>query len=338
MTKPVIIKRQDKGSLLTYAELDQNFQNLADSTLVLKAGSAGTSVTSDLNGIITLVAGSNITLSGDNTAKTITITGSAGGISDIVSDTTPQLGGALDINGQYFFDSTTSPTDTFTFGGVGASNAVLQSNSTGNLTLKAGTSQIAIANSGSITLTAENTIIYAVSDQLVVGDSTGNPTIKSVNTRDLTVQGAGTYSSRIILQGRGSGGTANIQIEPHAGSIVDISTSVTLGGGLTVNGTPNTQPTIDTSINAGSYANNATVDFANFSGMIIVNNTGTTGQVMTVICGGGSLAVLGYSGTSTPHKTGTISYVAGISGYRWTNDSGATDTFSFLAMRTRTSG
>jgi hypothetical protein len=335
MTKPVITKRLTKGSLLTYEELDQNFQNLADSTLVLKAGTGVTDVTSDLNGTITLVAGSNITLTGNNTAKTITIAGSAGGLTDIVNDTTPQLGGALDINGQYFFDSTTSPTDTFTFGGTGASNAILQSNSTGNLQLKAGTSNINIANSGSITLTAENTIIYAVSDQLVVGDSTGNPTVKSVNSRDLTVQGAGTYSSRIILQGRGSGGVADIQIEPHAGSIVDISSNVSIDGGITVNGVPQTNATIDVSGNAGSYANNATVDFANFSGVIIIN-AHSTGKVEMLLCGGGSLSSIGSSITGT--STGSMSAVSGINGYRWTNTTGSTGTFSFAVIRTRTTG
>jgi hypothetical protein len=79
MTKPTITKRAVKGAALTYDELDANFQNLKDATLTITAGSGGTAVTADLNGTITLVAGSNITLSGDNSAKTITITSSGGG-------------------------------------------------------------------------------------------------------------------------------------------------------------------------------------------------------------------------------------------------------------------
>lgn len=74
MPKPAITKRTTKASALTYSELDTNFQNLADATLALKAGTSGTSVVSDLNGVITLVAGTGITLAGDNTAKTLTIT------------------------------------------------------------------------------------------------------------------------------------------------------------------------------------------------------------------------------------------------------------------------
>lgn len=79
MTKPVITKRTTKGSALTYSELDANFQNLQDATISLTAGSGGTQVTADLNGNITLVAGTNITLTGDNTAKTITINSTGGG-------------------------------------------------------------------------------------------------------------------------------------------------------------------------------------------------------------------------------------------------------------------
>ena len=96
MAKPAITKRAVKGTPLTYAELDTNFQNLQDATITLKAGTGGTDVVSDLNGTITLVAGSNITLSGDNTAKTVTINST--GV-DVVNDLTPQLGGNLDTNG-----------------------------------------------------------------------------------------------------------------------------------------------------------------------------------------------------------------------------------------------
>lgn len=71
MTKPVIVRRLVKASSLTYEEHDTNFQNLADATVSLKAGTGGTDVVSDLNGVITLVAGDNIEITGDNSAKTI---------------------------------------------------------------------------------------------------------------------------------------------------------------------------------------------------------------------------------------------------------------------------
>jgi hypothetical protein len=74
MAKPAITKRAVKGAALTYAELDTNFQNLDDATITLKAGTGGTDVVSDLNGTITLVAGSGITLAGNNSTKQLTIT------------------------------------------------------------------------------------------------------------------------------------------------------------------------------------------------------------------------------------------------------------------------
>jgi hypothetical protein len=79
MAKPAITKRAVKAAALTYAELDTNFQNLADATVSITAGTGGTQVTADLNGNITLVAGTNVTISGDNSAKTITINSSGGG-------------------------------------------------------------------------------------------------------------------------------------------------------------------------------------------------------------------------------------------------------------------
>jgi hypothetical protein len=91
MAKPAITKRVTKGAALTYSELDTNFQNLTDATITLTAGSGGTAVTADLNGNITLVAGTNVTLTGDNTAKTITINSTAAGSGTVSSGTVNRL-------------------------------------------------------------------------------------------------------------------------------------------------------------------------------------------------------------------------------------------------------
>lgn len=94
MTKPAITKRSVKGAALTYAELDTNFQNLKDATINITAGTGGTSVSIDLNGNLTLVAGTGITLSGDNTAKTLTIN------TNITGTVTNPLTSTLNTNGQ----------------------------------------------------------------------------------------------------------------------------------------------------------------------------------------------------------------------------------------------
>jgi hypothetical protein len=91
MAKPAITKRNTKAAALTYSELDTNFQNLADATLTLRAGTGGTNVTADLNGTITLVAGTNVTLTGDNSAKTVTINSTAAGSGTVDTGTSGRL-------------------------------------------------------------------------------------------------------------------------------------------------------------------------------------------------------------------------------------------------------
>jgi hypothetical protein len=115
----------------------------------------------------------------------------------------------------------------------------------------------------------------------------------------------------------------------------------------TLTGATLTTPTITTPVISGSsvstsyldysgtsatYAANATVDFSNFSGMIIVNNTSSTGNLQLWLCGGGAATKLGDSSTSTT-QNGTITAITG--GYRWTNGS-TEQQISFGVVRTRT--
>lgn len=95
MAKPTIVTRTDKGSALTFAEGDSNFTNLRDATITVTDGSNSTAV--DLNGTITFTAGANMTVTESAGAITFASTASGGG--DVVDDTTPQLGGNLDVNG-----------------------------------------------------------------------------------------------------------------------------------------------------------------------------------------------------------------------------------------------
>jgi hypothetical protein len=89
--------------------------------------------------------------------------------------------------------------------------------------------------------------------------------------------------------------------------------------------------TVDVTDGQTSFANNATVDFPNASGMLVVNNH-TDGSVTIYLCGGGGTSVVSTIGT----QVGTFTYVSGISGYRWTNTYGSTAVFGFFFLRTRT--
>ena len=81
---------------------------------------------------------------------------------------------------------------------------------------------------------------------------------------------------------------------------------------------------------SASFANGATLDFTNFSGMIIVSNW-STGNVGVFITGGGASALVSSIGAGY----GTVTYPATFDGYRWTNTTGSTYTFSFTAIRYR---
>jgi hypothetical protein len=99
MAKPTIVTRASKGSALTWTEGDTNLENLRDATIGITDGT--TSGTLDLNDTLAFTAGSNVTLSYNSTSKALTINAAGGsGITDVVQDTTPQLGGNLDVNGQ----------------------------------------------------------------------------------------------------------------------------------------------------------------------------------------------------------------------------------------------
>lgn len=173
MTKPAITLRNTKGSALTYDELDDNFSNLKDATVSVTAGSGGTQVTADLNGNITLVAGTNVTLSGNNTTKTITINASGG------TGITNPLTADINMNG-YSISS----------GGVGNINV------DDDISFPSGTGPIA-SSSGEL-LCRGGTITLQVTDNpglSVSGATTGTPSNTSTPTTYLkiTVNGTARY-------------------------------------------------------------------------------------------------------------------------------------------------
>ena len=103
-----------------------------------------------------------------------------------------------------------------------------------------------------------------------------------------------------------------------------------VGGQLQFNNTPHGTAQISNASYSVNVANGGTIDFANFSGMIIVNNW-SSGAVGVFICGGGVVALV----SSVATGYGNVTYYSPVGGYRWTSNSGTTHTYSFTAIRTR---
>lgn len=69
----MIVTKAVKGQALTFNELDANFNNLQDAKINIETGFGGTKIVCELNGKITLVAGTGITITGDAPGNSITI-------------------------------------------------------------------------------------------------------------------------------------------------------------------------------------------------------------------------------------------------------------------------
>jgi hypothetical protein len=242
MTKPAITKRAVKAAALTYAELDTNFQNLADATVTLTAGTGGTAVTSDLNGTITLVAGTGISLSGNNTAKTVTITNSSLGANAF---------GKIVVAGQSDVDADAA-SDTLTL--VAGSNITLTTNATNDsITIAAAGS----TNATTVTITDNSTTNTAYA--LIFGDTSGNLRRDTGLTYNPSTQ---VISSSIESLNLSAGSTA-ITLSPSGAS------QFSAAGVLTLTGNP---IRINSRLSLPSFATSASVTNPE-NGFIIYNTT-----------------------------------------------------------------
>ncbi len=186
----------------------------------------------------------------------------------------------------------------------------------------------------------------------VAGSATFNKTNIFLNAGNFTqsntaaVPGTVTYYNTALTV---TGGTAifNSTVTVNANLTVNgataqtanfFSTSMAVYGNQTIFGTienrgDTTTYIADKSSTSLTYGISSIVNFSNFSGMIIINNTNTTGVVALWLCGGGATLQLGASGVSG--GTGTVLHNSGISGYTWTNNTGGSITATLTAIRTR---
>ena len=205
-----------KGSALTFAELDNNFKDVLANkiqALQIVGDSGNVKVGESLSeGVFTITGGGGVTtaVTEDSAGNAdLVITGS--GIASVVADTSPQLGGSLDVNGQSIVS-------------VSNGNIAIAPNGSGNIQLT--------PTSGNITLGATN---FPTTDGSVNQFITTNGSGTLAFTSTLTGSTLTNYKETIY-----TGGTATGTITPSVanGNVQ----SITLSGSITLNalGTPET--------------------------------------------------------------------------------------------------
>ena len=205
-----------KNSALTFSELDNNFKDvLANKIQALQiVGDTGNvKVGESLSeGVFTITGASGVStaVTEDSAGNAdLVITGS--GIASVVADTSPQLGGSLDVNGQSIVS-------------VSNGNIAIAPNGSGNIQLT--------PTSGNITLGATN---FPTTDGSVNQFITTNGSGTLAFTSTLTGSTLTNYKETIY-----TGGTATGTITPSVanGNVQ----SITLSGSITLNalGTPET--------------------------------------------------------------------------------------------------
>ena len=354
MAKPAITFRSTKGSPLTYTELDTNFDNLQDATIGFTVG--GTNADIDLNSRLTVAAGDNVTLTLVGT--TLTIAASGGATGNFVTTDTTQT-----ITADKTFTGAVTTNDIQVNNEIFGPDFVSGTSTLNELTLypddNSSPKEVYVKIKNSYTTTAPFHNIGSVEfktyssglsrEYKMLGATFQIPGRIQFNggtsITDYDIDNANTINAERLVLGADSDYQIRFNDVPSLTGVKNVLGYIRVN----VNGqdrhlpyysdttpSPGSQYVEDLSGTAASYANNATVDFANFSGMIMVNRQdGGSGNVALWIVGSGTTLKLG---DSNGDQSGTIAANGGINGYRWTNNTGGTITATFAAIRTRNAG
>jgi hypothetical protein len=251
-----IVTRAGKGSALTWTEGDANINNLNNDKIELTDLSVGAEGTASGDGSIAY----------DNATGVFTYTPPvipAAGISNVVEDTTPQLGGALDVNGNSIVSTSNG-------------NITLAPNGSGNvhadsMLLRVGTGSLfgGVTSNGAHDLIL-NTNSGTNSGSIVITDGVnGNITIFPNGTGGTVVTNL-EYQEFVHSLGTTSG-----TIAPNAAN-GNIQT-ITLNGNLTINAftSPVSGQTITLIITTGGTGRTltSTMKFAGGSKTLSTTNT-----------------------------------------------------------------
>jgi len=182
-----------------------------------------------------LTAGTNITLTYDDTAGTLTVDATDTGITDVVSDTSPQLGGDLDVNTNNisFGDSTTAGTDDTLMFGAGddlklyhdGTHSYIHDSGTGDLRLRGSVLSLRSENDNVPFVTASSsgvTLTHAGATKLTTVSSgvdvTGSLDVTDASTTrtNLGLGTAATSASTDFVAVTGDDVTGNINFADNA--------------------------------------------------------------------------------------------------------------------------
>jgi hypothetical protein len=223
---------------------------------------------------------------------------SSGGLTDIVQDTTPQLGGSLDVNGNTITSVSNGnveiapngtgdvylTADTVRVGDANAA-ATITTNGTGNLILNtnsgtnSGSITIAQGSNGNITVAPNGTgDVYLNADTIFVGDG-------STSANSISSQGTGIFTI-------GSGGT--VKLNSDSGAFDAASLSLISGDGSSV--------TSRTDISSTVRITNGGIGGQDSTGLLLKGLIATSGTVT-----GGAITIVGAANgniTITPDGTG----------------------------------
>jgi hypothetical protein len=232
-----------KGSALTFAELDNNFIDVLSNkiqALQIVGDSGNVKVGESLSeGVFTITGGSGIStaVTEDSAGNADLVITASGGLANVVEDTSPQLGGSLDVNGQSIVS-------------VSDGNITIAPNGAGNIQLTPAT--------GNITLGAVN---FPTADGSINQFITTNGSGTLAFTSTLTGSTLTNYKETIY-----TGGTTTGTITPSVanGNVQ----SITLSGSITLNalGTPETGDSMTLIVkqpsSGGPYTLSSTMKFA----------------------------------------------------------------------------
>lgn len=225
----------------------------ATKTITIPGGSSGITVQEEGSSLSTLgttlnFVGSGVTASGTGATKTITVSGGGGGgISNVVEDTSPQLGGALDVQTNYIITATSNR------------NVEVAAHGTGKFVVRGNT------NPGAIALNCENN-----SHAIVVK----SPNHASGGNYELTLPTADAAGALV------SNGSGTLSFNTQLGTIGGLSNAdgnfiVGTGSAFTVE----SGATARTSLGLGTMAVAATSDYvakagSTMTGQLVLHSTG----------------------------------------------------------------